>query len=97
MDMLWIKFLSFVSVFCLVHDSSYIYSNFKDKHKVAGDINSLSLLVQLLNYAPLNNPPPTKKNKKKNIVHPQSSVTVWDIFIKLYKNVYQVRMMCRIQ
>ena len=45
MDMLWIKFLSFVSVkkflFCelkLFHDSSY-------KQKVAGDINSLNLLV----------------------------------------------------
>ena len=46
MDMLWIKFLSFLSVFCSVNLScSMIVHIFKDKHKVAGDINSLNLLV----------------------------------------------------
>ena len=46
MDMLWIKFLSFVSVFCSANLScSMIVHIFKDKHKVAGDINSLNLLV----------------------------------------------------
>ena len=39
MDMLWIKFLSFVSVFCSANLSrSMIVHIFKDKHKVAGDI-----------------------------------------------------------
>ena len=46
MDMLWIKFLSFVSVFRSANLScSMIFHIFKDKHKVAGDINSLNLLV----------------------------------------------------
>ena len=46
MDMLWIKFLSFVSVFCSANIScSMIVHIFKDKHKVAGDIDSLNLLV----------------------------------------------------
>ena len=40
MDILWIKFASFVSVFC-----SMIVHRFRGKHKVAGDVNSLSLLV----------------------------------------------------
>ena len=44
MDRLWIKFFSYVSVFCsanlkLFHDSPY-------RQKVEGDINSLNLLVQ---------------------------------------------------
>ena len=54
MDMLWIKFLSFVSVFCSANLScSMIVHIFKDKHKVAGDINSLNLLVfyHLLNFS----------------------------------------------
>ena len=43
--MLWIKFLSFVSVFCSVNSSCFMIVHiFKDKHKVAGDINSLNLL-----------------------------------------------------
>ena len=43
MDMLWIKFLSFVSVFCSANLScSIIVHKFKDKHKVASDINSLN-------------------------------------------------------
>ena len=46
MDMLWIKFLSFVSVFCSMSLSCYtIVHILKDKHKVAGNINSLNLLV----------------------------------------------------
>ena len=37
MDMLWIKILSFVSVFCSANLScSMIAHIFKDKHKVAG-------------------------------------------------------------
>ena len=37
MDMLWIKFLSFVSVFCSVNlDCFVIVHIFKDKHQVAG-------------------------------------------------------------
>ena len=49
MDMLWIKFLSFVSVFCSVNLScSIIVHIFKDKHKVAGNINSLNLLVVIV-------------------------------------------------
>ena len=46
MDMLWIKFLSFVSVFCSVNLSCFMIVHiFKDKHEVAGDIHSLNLLV----------------------------------------------------
>ena len=46
MDMLWIKFLSFVSVFCSGNLScSMIVHIFKDKHKVVRDINSLNKLV----------------------------------------------------
>ena len=46
MDMLRIKFLSFVFVFCSANLSCFmIVYTFKDKHKVAGDINSLNLLV----------------------------------------------------
>ena len=46
MDMLWIKFLSFVSVFCFANLSCFMIVHiFKDQHKVAGDINSLNLLV----------------------------------------------------
>ena len=46
MYMLWIKFLSFVSVFCFLNLScSMIVHIFKDKYKVAEDINSLNLLV----------------------------------------------------
>ena len=46
MDMLWIKFVSFVSVFCSVSLSCFIIVHiFKDKHIVAGGINSLNLLV----------------------------------------------------
>ena len=46
MDMLWIKFLSFVSVFCSANLScSTIVHIFKNIHKVVGDINSLNLLV----------------------------------------------------
>ena len=49
MDMLWIKFLSFVSVLCSVNLScSIIVHIFKDKHKVAGNINSLNLLVVIV-------------------------------------------------
>ena len=43
MGMLWVKFLSFVSVFCSAN--FMIVHLFKDKHKVAGDISSLILLV----------------------------------------------------
>ena len=28
---------------------------------------------------------------------PHNSVTIWDIFIKPYRNVYQVKTMCRVQ
>ena len=46
MDMLRIKFLSLVFVFCSTNLSCFmIVYIFKDKHKVAGDINSLNLLV----------------------------------------------------
>ena len=46
MDMLWIKFLRFVSVFSSANLScSILVHIFKDKHKVVGDINSLTLLV----------------------------------------------------
>ena len=46
MDMLWIKFLGFVSVFCSANLRCFmIFRIFKDKHKVAGDKNSLNLLV----------------------------------------------------
>ena len=52
MDMLWIKFLSFVSVFCSANlHCSIIVHIFKDKHKVAGDINSMNLLVRILNLS----------------------------------------------
>ena len=48
MDMLWIKFLNFVSVFFSVSLSCFMIVNiFKDKHKVAGEINSVNLLVNL--------------------------------------------------
>ena len=51
MDMLWIKFLSFVSVFFSANIScSMTVHIFKDKHKVAGDINSLNLLVCMKSY-----------------------------------------------
>ena len=46
---IWIKFLSFVSVFCSVNLSCFMIAHlFKDKHKVAEDINSLNLLVLFL-------------------------------------------------
>ena len=62
MDMLWIKFLSFVSVFCSMNLScSMTVHIFKDKHKVVGGINSLNLLVLkwftlciLVQWKPLN-------------------------------------------
>ena len=54
MDMLWIKFLSFVYVYCSVNLSCFMIVHiFKDKHKVAGDINSLNLLVD---FASSDNP-----------------------------------------
>ena len=47
MDMLWIKFLRFVFVFCSANLSCFmIVRIFKDKHKSGGDIHSLSLLVE---------------------------------------------------
>ena len=47
-DMLWIKFLSSVSVCCSANLSCFmIVHTFKEKHKVAGDINSLNLLVKI--------------------------------------------------
>ena len=49
MDMLWIKVLSFVYVFCSANLScSMIVHIFIDKHTVAGDINSLNLLVSMV-------------------------------------------------
>ena len=46
MDMLWTKFLSFVSVFCYANLRCFmIVYIFTDKHKVVGDIDSLNLLV----------------------------------------------------
>ena len=46
MDMLWIKVLSFDSAFCCPNLSCFmIFNVFKDKHKVAGDINSLNSVV----------------------------------------------------
>ena len=46
MGMLWIKFFSFVSVFCSANLSCFMIVHIvQDKHKVAGDINSLNLLV----------------------------------------------------
>ena len=47
MDLLWIKFfLSFVSFSCSVSLSCFMIAHiFKDKHKMAWDINSLHLLV----------------------------------------------------
>ena len=48
MDMLWIKFLSSVSFFCSANLNCFLIAYIvKDKHKVAGDINSLNLLVLL--------------------------------------------------
>ena len=45
-DMLCIRFLNFVSAFCSVDLSCFMIIHiFKDKHIVAGDINSLNLLV----------------------------------------------------
>ena len=42
MGMLWMKFFNFVSVFCFVNLSCFmIVDTFKDKHKVAWDINLL--------------------------------------------------------
>ena len=54
MDMLKIKIFSFVFVFCSTNLSYFMIIHiFKDKHKVAGDINSLNLLVWLCHvYAP---------------------------------------------
>ena len=43
MDMLWIKFLSFVSIFCSANLSCYMIVY--NRQKVAGDIYSLNLLV----------------------------------------------------
>ena len=52
MDMLWTQFLSFVSVFCsATFRCSMIVHNFTDKHKVVGDINSVNLLVRILNLS----------------------------------------------
>ena len=46
LDILWINFLTFVSVFCSVKLScSMIIHIYKDEHKVMGDINSMNLLV----------------------------------------------------
>ena len=51
MDMLWIKFLSFVFVFYSVNLCCFMIVHiFKDKHKVAGEINSLNLLVLFVLY-----------------------------------------------
>ena len=48
MDTLWIKFLSIVSFFCSANLTCLMIDHiFKDKHKVAGDIQSLNLLVCL--------------------------------------------------
>ena len=48
MDMLWIKFLSIVSFFCSANLTCLMIDHiFKGKHKVAGDIQSLNLLVCL--------------------------------------------------
>ena len=48
MDMLYIKFLGFVSFFCSANLSCVMLVYIlKDKQKVAEDINSLSLLVYL--------------------------------------------------
>ena len=33
----------------------------------------------------------------KNSSTPHNSETVWDILIKLYRNIYQVKIMCRVQ
>ena len=45
MDMLWIKVFSFASFFCSANLSCFMIAHiFKDK-KVAGDVNSLNLLV----------------------------------------------------
>ena len=46
MDVPWINFLSFVSFFLFCELKLFMKAHiFKDKHKVAGDINSLILLV----------------------------------------------------
>ena len=51
MCMLWIKFLSFVSVFCSANFScSIIFHIFKDKHKVAGDTIFTEFACSLLNW-----------------------------------------------
>ena len=47
-------------------------------------------------------PPPKKKKKKKKkkknkSCTPHNSVTLWDIFMKLYRNEYQVKTKCRVQ
>ena len=48
MDMIWTKFFSFLSVCCSANLSCFMIVHiFKDKHEVAGDINSLNLLVSL--------------------------------------------------
>ena len=51
MDMLWIKFLSSVSFFCSANLSCFLIAHiFRDKHKVAGDIKSMNLLLSYLPY-----------------------------------------------
>ena len=63
MDMFWIKFLSFVSIFCSPNSSYFMIVHiFKDKHKVAGNMNSMNLLllfsftniIQLIHYFSVN-------------------------------------------
>ena len=34
---------------------------------------------------------------RKNYCTPQNTVTSWDVFMKLYRNVYNFKIMCRIQ
>ena len=49
MDMFWIKFLSFVSLFCSANLSCFMIAHiFKDKHKVSRNITSLNLLVLVM-------------------------------------------------
>ena len=49
MDMVWIKFLSFVSVFWSANLSCFMIDHiFKDKHKMTGDINFLNSLFFML-------------------------------------------------
>ena len=46
MDVLWIQLLSFVSFLCSVNFSCFMIAHiFKDKYKMARDIDSLNLLV----------------------------------------------------